>query len=57
MNIVALTIAEIRRVLAALVERTPPSLDFLLRWSHWRRRHQAEARAAHYRRRGEHLQL
>ena len=31
MNIVALTVAEIRHLIAAIVKRTPPSLTFLLR--------------------------
>ena len=57
MNIVALTVAEIRRLVAATVRRTPHSLTFLLSWSYWRRRHQAEAKRAHYRARGVQLQL
>jgi hypothetical protein len=57
MNIVALTVAEIRRLLAGILRRTPHSLTFLLSWSYWRRRHQAEAKRAHYRARGVQLQL
>jgi len=48
MNIVALTVTDIRRLIAAIVRRAPQSLTFLLQWSYWRRRHQAEAKRAHY---------
>jgi hypothetical protein len=57
MNILALTITEIRRLIAALVRQTPHSLSFLLQWSYWRRRHQAKAKRAHYRARGVQMQL
>jgi len=57
MNIVALSLTEIRRLISAIVRRTPNSLAFLLHWSYWRRRHQAEAQRAHYRARGLQLQL
>jgi hypothetical protein len=57
MNILALTITEIRRLIAALVRQTPHSLSFLLQWSYWRRRHQAKAKRAHYRARSVQMQL
>jgi hypothetical protein len=57
MNIVALTVTEIRRLIAAIVMRSPHSLAFLLQWSYWRRRHQAKAKRAHYRARGIQMQL
>ena len=57
MNIVTLTVTEIRRLIAAIVGRTQHSLPFLLHWSYWRRRHQAQAQRAHYRARGGQLQL
>lgn len=57
MNIVALTVTEIRRLIAAIVRRSPHSLTFLLQWSYWRRRHQAEAKRAHYRARAIQMQL
>jgi hypothetical protein len=45
-----LTISEIRYLLSRLLLVAPVIRDFVLRWSLWRRYHQAEARAAHYRR-------
>lgn len=47
---IALTTAEIRRLLV-LLTGNPRSPLHLLAWSIWRRRHQATARRAHYRRR------
>lgn len=49
-GIIALSVPEARRLIAALHHR-PPDIAHLLRWSFWRRRHQALARASHYRRR------
>jgi hypothetical protein len=34
-----------------------PALDFILRWSRWRRRHQAIAKLCHYRRRDPRLKV
>lgn len=49
-HLIPLTRNEIRRLLAA--DQTPPiDLNRCLRWSTWRRRHQATARASHYKRR------
>jgi SRSO17 transposase len=48
---IALTTAEIRRLITGLLLDTPRSPLHLLHWSIWRRRHQASARQAHYRRR------
>lgn len=47
----ALTTAEIRRLFTALLNKPLHRLSHLLHWSGWRRRHQAHARQAHYRRR------
>jgi hypothetical protein len=49
-GVIALTCSEIAHLFAAPVGR--PIDDWLhrLRWSWWRRRHQARARACHYRR-------
>ncbi|CAM5530146.1 hypothetical protein ACH4MD_35295 [Streptomyces rimosus] len=48
---VPLTVAEVRRLLASAgAGPAPPGAD-ALNWSRWRRRHQAIARACHYRRR------
>ncbi|MBB2743953.1 UNVERIFIED_ORG: hypothetical protein FHR35_003789 [Microbispora rosea subsp. rosea] len=45
-----LTLAEIRRLLVPVLIQTAHSMTHLLRWSRWRRRHQARAQASHYRR-------
>lgn len=47
---IALTIGELHRLGAALTT-TPPDPTTTIRWSHWRRRHQATARRSHYKRR------
>jgi len=47
-----LTVNEIRR-LHAIVARPAHALSHHLRWSCWRRRHQARARLCHYKRRRE----
>ncbi len=53
--------AEIRKLLWRLVWVVKPTVGFILGWSVWRRRHQAVARACHYKRRlarlGQQLQL
>jgi hypothetical protein len=48
---IALTVNEFRRLFDALLLATDHTIDTLLAWSRWRRRHQARARACHYRRR------
>jgi hypothetical protein len=45
-----LTVAEIRR-LFSLIGKDDQAVDLGLRWSLWRREHQADARAHHFRRR------
>jgi SRSO17 transposase len=50
---IPLTLPEIRRLLTALVLTTRRSITDILRWSDWRRRHQATARRCHYQRRSE----
>jgi SRSO17 transposase len=50
-GLIPLTLNEIRRLLMRLLSRTEPDLTHALRWSLWRRRHQATARDCHYRRR------
>ena len=49
-DLIPLTRNEIRRLFTSLLSRPQPTA-FLLRWSQWRRNHQARARTAHYRRR------
>jgi hypothetical protein len=46
--LVALSVAELRRLLACLAWRTPIDPVFTVAWSLWRRRHQATARRTHY---------
>ena len=49
-QLVPLTCQEIRRLFTGLCQQ-PPAPAAQLHWSRWRRRHQATARACHYRRR------
>jgi hypothetical protein len=49
-QLIALTRHEIRRLFTGLRQR-PATPAMQLKWSRWRRRHQATARACHYRRR------
>jgi hypothetical protein len=49
-RLIALTIAEIRR-LFNLADKDDQAIDHGLRWSTWRREHQADARRHHVRRR------
>jgi SRSO17 transposase len=50
-GLIMLTVNEFRRLFDALLLVTHRSLDSLLAWSRWRRRHQYRARQSHYRRR------
>ncbi|MDW5324132.1 IS701 family transposase [Plantactinospora sp. KLBMP9567] len=47
-GMIKLTVNEIRRLINTLVIRSFHDLAHRLHWSHWRRRHQARARRAHY---------
>jgi hypothetical protein len=49
-GLIPLTCNEIQHLFAALVARPAGDLGHRLRWSTWRRRHQARARTCHYRR-------
>ena len=49
-GLISLTCNEIQHLLAALLARPASDLGHRLRWSLWRRRHQARARTCHYRR-------
>ncbi len=53
-GLIPLTVNELRRLFDALLLSAQHTLSRLLAWSTWRRRHQAIARACHYRRREEH---
>jgi hypothetical protein len=43
-----LSVNEIRRLINVLLIRPTRRLAYRLRWSNWRRRHQARARRANY---------
>ena len=47
-GLIALTVPEIRRLLNLLVLAKKPDTQLCLRWSLWRRRHQAVAKASHH---------
>jgi hypothetical protein len=49
-GLIGLTCNEVQRLFAALVARPASDRSHRLRWSVWRRRHQARARTCHYRR-------
>lgn len=49
-GLIALTTNEIRHLFTRLLNPSRHSVAHLLRWSRWRRRHQARARDCHYRR-------
>jgi len=55
--LVALTVPEVRRLLASMVWPPPSEPGHVLAWSTWRRRHQARARRAHYQRQRTKLRL
>ena len=50
-NLLPLTVSEIRRLIGRLIWTVARSMEFILAWSVWRRRHQARAKRCHYRRR------
>jgi hypothetical protein len=56
-SLVAISVQELRRLIAHLQRQHPSDLGFHWHWSIWRRRHQAEAKRAHYQRRIQQLQL
>jgi SRSO17 transposase len=49
-GLIPLTCNEVQHLFAALIARPVEDLGHRLRWSIWRRRHQARARTCHYRR-------
>ena len=56
-TIVAISVQELRRLIAHLHNAYPADMSFHWNWSIWRRRHQAQAKRAHYQKRGHNLQL
>jgi hypothetical protein len=53
-ELIPITVNELRRLFDALVLGKTATLEHILKWSNWRRKHQATARRCHYRRRSEH---
>jgi hypothetical protein len=51
LDLLPLTVPEVRRLLFALVWQPPPVAAQVLHWSAWRRRHHVQAKYAHIRRR------
>ena len=49
-DLLPLTIPEVRRLLFVRDWQPPPAAEHVLRWSTWRRRHQAYAKLAHIKR-------
>lgn len=49
-DLIPLTLAEVQRLMTRLTSTGPLAPGHCHRWSHWRRRHQARARACHYQR-------
>jgi hypothetical protein len=49
-GVIALSCSEIQHLFAGLVATPVADRGYRLRWSWWRRRRQARARACHYRR-------
>jgi hypothetical protein len=56
-TLVAISVQELRRLIAHLQKQHPPAMSFHWAWSIWRRRHQSMAKRAHYQRRARQLQL
>ena len=52
--LIMLTVNEFRRLFVALLLQPLHAVVDILAWSRWRRRHQARARASHYRRQHQH---
>jgi hypothetical protein len=56
-DLLPLTLPEVRRLLSRLVWTDLPSVYHIMAWSYWRRRHQARAMRYHYRTRLARLNL
>ncbi|MEV6133397.1 hypothetical protein AB0M05_42485 [Streptomyces violaceusniger] len=52
LQLIHLSLAEIRRLITRLADRRPAPVDHIPHWSTWRRRRQHQARTSHYKRRG-----
>jgi len=56
-ELIATTVNELRRLFDALLLGKTATLEHILKWSIWRRKHQATARRSHYKRRSEAIRL
>ncbi|CBJ79972.1 hypothetical protein XBJ2_410004 [Xenorhabdus bovienii str. Jollieti] len=50
-GLIALSVSELRKLLSELMEKTGETVEQILHWSYWRRRHQYYAQQCHYRHR------
>ncbi|PHM60830.1 transposase [Xenorhabdus stockiae] len=50
-GLIALSVSELRNLLSKLMKKTRETVEQILSWSDWRRRHQYRAQQCHYRRR------
>ncbi|MBD2786311.1 hypothetical protein ID858_10475 [Xenorhabdus sp. DI] len=50
-GLIALSVAELRKLLSKLMEKAGETVEQVLYWSSWRRRHQYYAQQCHYRHR------
>jgi SRSO17 transposase len=56
-ELIPITVNELRRLFDALVLGKTATVEHILKWSNWRRKHQATARRCHYKRRSEPIEL
>ena len=56
-QLIPMTVPEVRRLLCRLLWPRSQSAEFTVRWSRWRRRHQARAWQSHHRRRLQSLSI
>ena len=52
MNLIRLSVPEVRKLLLQIVWRYVPGAETAWHWSSWRRQHQYKAKCYHYRRHG-----
>ena len=56
-DLIPITVNELRRLFDALVLGKTATVEHILKWSNWRRKHQATARRCHYKLRSEPIEL
>ncbi|CDL85289.1 conserved hypothetical protein [Xenorhabdus cabanillasii JM26] len=47
-RLIALSVPELRKLLSKLMEKAGETLEQILSWPYWRRRHQYRAQQCHY---------